>query len=236
MKKSNRPLKYIDLAEATWESGSPISSIPSPLEEMVLLAVERICGRNNIGMHGAAGEVAEIEAAVTRTLRSVGKILEWAKEEDGFNEEAFLQGRIYEVILNCIFPGYLGQPEDDEILEGLMLFQLDRLVGAYRKENLEAVMHIYTDICAMKELTARVDLSYLNAQSINRIKSDEARDRAKLRHQHTNELRAKAVEEWDTRGGEFSSMSAFARHRHKAYDVTERSLYNWIRHHQGNKR
>lgn len=55
---------------------------------------------------------------------------------------------------------------------------------------------------------------------------------AKARHAETNQQKTIALAEWDANGANFSSMTAFARIRHKAFGVTERTLYNWVKDHR----
>lgn len=58
---------------------------------------------------------------------------------------------------------------------------------------------------------------------------------ASVRHKPTNQLKAAALAMWDVRGDSYSGMAAFARHHHKEYEVTERTLYNWVREHRNAK-
>lgn len=58
---------------------------------------------------------------------------------------------------------------------------------------------------------------------------------ANARHKPTNQLKAAAVAAWDARGDQYSGMAAFARHHHKKYEVTERTLYAWIREYRNAK-
>ena len=55
---------------------------------------------------------------------------------------------------------------------------------------------------------------------------------ASARHKDTNAQKAEALSEWDCIGHTFSGMAAFARHKHKNYQVTERTLYGWVRDHR----
>ncbi|WP_032831593.1 hypothetical protein [Pseudomonas sp. GM78] len=65
--------------------------------------------------------------------------------------------------------------------------------------------------------------------------SARGRRSASARHKPTNQLKAAAVAEWDARGTNYSGMAAFARHHHKEYEVTERTLYDWVREHRNAK-
>lgn len=56
-----------------------------------------------------------------------------------------------------------------------------------------------------------------------------ARKAAIARHKEHHDGKASALAEWDANGDSYSSLAAFARHRHKAYEVTERTLYEWVR-------
>lgn len=63
-------------------------------------------------------------------------------------------------------------------------------------------------------------------------RSAAARKAAIASHKEMRENKSAALSEWDARGTAFSGMAAFARHRHKAYDVTERTLYRWVSEHR----
>lgn len=60
------------------------------------------------------------------------------------------------------------------------------------------------------------------------VLSSSGRLAAQARHKDTNEKRVKALAEWEEEGPKYSGMAAFARLRHKAYEVAERTLYKWI--------
>lgn len=55
---------------------------------------------------------------------------------------------------------------------------------------------------------------------------------ANARHKETSQSRSAALLCWDTKGSKFSSRTAFARHKHREYGVTERTLYGWITAHE----
>ncbi|HCG40977.1 MAG TPA: hypothetical protein DEW09_18290 [Pseudomonas sp.] len=56
-----------------------------------------------------------------------------------------------------------------------------------------------------------------------------ARKAALSLHEATRAKKAEAVAEWKASGSKYSSMAAFARLRHRAYGVTDRTLGEWIR-------
>ncbi|SFU11510.1 hypothetical protein [Pseudomonas marincola] len=62
-----------------------------------------------------------------------------------------------------------------------------------------------------------------------------ARKAAGARHSEANTQKLNAQTEWDSVKGTYSSIAAFARYRHKAYAVTERTLYGWIIAHRKTK-
>lgn len=51
---------------------------------------------------------------------------------------------------------------------------------------------------------------------------------ARSRHKETNNQKAAAQADWAANGHAFSSRTAFARNNHRKYDVTERTLCEWI--------
>ncbi|WP_437883543.1 hypothetical protein [Pseudomonas sp. LRF_L74] len=57
----------------------------------------------------------------------------------------------------------------------------------------------------------------------------------KKRHAETTKMKGIALAQWNEHGANVSSMSAFARARHKEFGVTERTLYEWIRKHRNAK-
>lgn len=62
--------------------------------------------------------------------------------------------------------------------------------------------------------------------------SAQGRKSAKARHSPNNQRKAAALKAWDAYGANVSSMAAFARARHREFEVTERTLYGWIRDHR----
>ncbi|MDH0122281.1 hypothetical protein N7325_20945 [Stutzerimonas stutzeri] len=107
-----------------------------------------------------------------------------------------------------------------------------------------AVVEIMETVCRAETLWALKDQE---ARLVHRIesalpgKADElakkkvslaARRAASAAHKATNALKEKALSEWDETGHTYSGMAAFARHRNKAYEVTERTLYGWVREHR----
>lgn len=232
MDKVRRYLSHINLATATWTGDSEMLGIPSYLQEMVLLAIEDICGRNGLGMHGAELEVLAFEAALDTALRPVGQYLSWAREEDyEAAESAYQQGRIWGAISGSMFPGNANL-EDEATLEALLLYQLDRLLDAHQKQDIERALHLFVDICGIQTLIAEIKIEKDIATHNDFKKIEAARSRGKLRHKDTTEQKGPALAEWDANGQKYSSAASFARHRHKTYGITERTLYGWVRDHR----
>lgn len=234
MREVYRYLRHIKLSKAIWGNASAVPGIPSHVEEMILLAVEHVCGRNGIGMHGKEIETTAIEVALDDALRPIGQYLKWAREDDESSEQAYQQGRIYSAISGVLFSGQ-SNLEDEATIEALLLYQLDRLVGAYKAQDIERSIHLFSDICEIKTLLAEINMENELMAHADFERSKAARARARLRHKDTEEQRPAALAEWDAHGSSYSSMAAFARHRHKAYEVTERTLYGWIRDHRKGK-
>lgn len=73
------------------------------------------------------------------------------------------------------------------------------------------------------------------AQSVQEQLSGLARKAAQARHNHSNQQKVAALKLWDAYGENVSSVAAFARARHRDFDVTERTLADWIRAHRKTK-
>ncbi|MCQ2031958.1 hypothetical protein [Stutzerimonas zhaodongensis] len=107
-----------------------------------------------------------------------------------------------------------------------------------------AVVEIMETVCGAETLRALRDQEARLVHQIESAlprKADElaknkvslaARRAASARHKDTNEQRLAALAEWDVSGENYSGMAAFARHRHKAFGVTENTLYRWVRDHR----
>lgn len=85
----------------------------------------------------------------------------------------------------------------------------------------------------LEKLEGRLESNF--DERLKRERSTAARKAADALHKPTNEQKAAALAEWEKNGNSYSSMSAFARRRHEAYEVTERTLYGWIRDSRKNK-
>lgn len=231
MRETRKYLQHINLSDAVWGKESAALGVPNHLLEKILLAVEAICGRNGLGMHGRENEVAEIEAAIDLALKPIGNYLKLALENDEDSELEYNQGRLFAVVRWGMFSGP-SNLEDEASIEALLLYQLDRLVGAYKEQDVDKCVHLGADICDLQTLLAEIRLEREILAMADFEKSKVARNRAKLRHSGTEKERLAALAEWEAHGSNVSSMAAFARSRHKDFGVTERTLYGWVRDHR----
>ena len=231
MRETRKYLQHINLSDAVWGKESAVLGVPDHLLEMILLAVEAICGRNCLGMHGWQNEVVAIEKAIDLALTPIVNYLKLAREADEDSDLAYKQGRIFAAARWGMFGGP-SNLEDEASIEALLLYQLDRLVGAYKAQDVEKCVSLGADICDLQTLLAEIRLEREILAMADFEKSKDARNRAKLRHSGTEKERLAALAEWDAHGGNVSSMAAFARSRHKDFGVTERTLYGWIRDHR----
>ncbi|WP_434775600.1 hypothetical protein [Pseudomonas oryzihabitans] len=60
------------------------------------------------------------------------------------------------------------------------------------------------------------------------LRSEHARNAAVARHKETNSVKEKIIAHWRENQASYSSRAAYARHHHRSYSVTERTLYKWI--------
>lgn len=240
MQKFFTSLQHIDLADASWGPDAKALSIPSQLEETVLLAIEQICGRNGIGMRGTEADIQELGAALDAALHLVGLKLQSALNEADtaeWAEAAYQQGRIYAAIAESLIcgPGTTWYPEDDIALEALLVYQLDTLIGLHKAEDFDQALHIFTDICDIQKEIAENKLRSEMISHIHWQKSREAKDRAKRRHQEMNAQKAVVLAEWDTTGSEYESRADFARIVGDLRGLKHRTLYEWIAAHEKSK-
>lgn len=111
------------------------------------------------------------------------------------------------------------------LMQGLLIYQYDCLCWLYSKGKFENILEVFEGITE-----ATYTLSFCEMKSRQALeKTLEAQERAAIRHQETNQQKAAALAEWAAYGANISSMSAFARSRHKDFGVTERTLYDWVR-------
>jgi len=138
--------------------------------------------------------------------------------------------------LNAFFdddwPSYLKSDKSMIKLRGLADDSISIMETVCRAEALE-VMHQFMK---RAELLFRDNMDKAipaEAEALARKKiSLTARMAASARHKDTNDQKTAAITEWEASGSQYSGMAPFARHRHKAYGVTDRTLYGWIRDHR----
>ncbi|WP_425328000.1 hypothetical protein [Pseudomonas nitroreducens] len=117
-------------------------------------------------------------------------------------------------------------------LRGIANDALDIMETVCHAESLQQALRL-------EEISNKLLLEQLNkvipakAEALAKTKmSLAARKAAHISHKGHREGRSAAQADWDENGAAYSSMAAFARHRHKEYGVTDRTLYGWIRDHR----
>lgn len=117
-------------------------------------------------------------------------------------------------------------------LRGLADDAVDIMETVCHAESLERALHLEE---ASKKLLHEQLNNVLPEKAEALVKkrmSLAARKAAHASHKGHREGRSAAQADWDENGATYSSMAAFARHRHKEYGVTDRTLYGWIRDHR----
>lgn len=124
---------------------------------------------------------------------------------------------------------------DRPALDALLIYQLDRLCGAWQAGQVDEVLALIPDMLAIQRDIGDREGRSFSGEMLEIAGSHEARQRAALRHKPTNQQKTAALAAWDAHGANVSSMAAFARARHKEFGVTERTLGTWIREHRKTK-
>lgn len=219
-------IEHINLAEVVWPGG--MNSVPEPLEEAVLSAVERVAGRNGITLDGTDEAVQAIEFAIEVALDQVGLYLEWAFEDHQYARTAYKEGRIYAAISGYIFDYKPNESDDEPALEALLVYQLDQLVGISHKNNIQQMLRVSADIFEIQNL--------LGERGKQRDFSNKAAGSARIRHEKTTLMKEQAIAEWLATGGEYESRSDFARIVGTLRGIKYRTLYDWITEHERSER
>ncbi|AZC51808.1 hypothetical protein C4K35_4233 [Pseudomonas chlororaphis subsp. piscium] len=240
MKYSQWRIENIDLGEVfnycqavnDWALDLPrLQSIPSQLEEIVLLAFEKVLNRSK----GAVGDLDSFEVALRYAEKSICQYVLNAREssDDGC-DKALDEGRIYSAVLGVMFGGETNL-EDEATLEFLLVFQLDRLVGLYRSLDFDKALYVFADVIEIKMMLLELELYNNYSANTEWEKSREARERAKKRHKATSEKKVAILAEWDATGHEYKGRADFARIVSSIRGVKYRTLYDWIAEHDKSK-
>lgn len=143
-------------------------------------------------------------------------------------------GWMLEVFMRMVRPSVVSGDLKDEDLpdfEGFLsaaaiLYLDDYIIAAQLGHEVETAFElIMVNISSAKLYRETVEAARAAVSSVGRRSAGE-------RHKATNSQKVKALGEWDETGHTYSGMAAFARHRHKSFEVTERTLYSWVRDHR----
>lgn len=221
-----RSITCIRFDEVIWPGG--MEYVPEPLEEAVLDAVQRVANRFGITLDGSEKNSAAIQEAVEDSLIQMQMYLDWAEEAHRFARVARKEERFYAAVSGELFidPDY---EQDDEItLEGLAVYQLDRLIAATRAKNIAQILHISADLFEIQKLLGKRE----KLQEFSNL----AAERAKKRHQHMNARKAELIDDWIKNGAEYESRADFVRIMSDLKGIKYRTLYDWIANHDKEER
>ncbi|WP_314020187.1 hypothetical protein [Stutzerimonas degradans] len=202
--------------------------------------------RNLIAEHGSHSDIAPELDFPSESNTSELDALQQAIQNVDLDDESFPNGTAVEYVavlaldqIARVVNDYLDDDYSD--IPSSIRAEIQEL----RKQSAAtAVVEIMETVCRAETLWALKDQE---ARLVHRIesalpgKADElakkkvslaARRAASARHKDTNQQRLAALAEWDVSGENYSGMAAFARHRHKAFGVTENTLYRWVRDHR----
>lgn len=217
-----RSIHFIRFNEVVWPGG--MEYIPSPLEEAVLEAVERVANRFSIHLDGSDENSYAIQEAVENGLSPMQLCLDWAEERHRYARIARKEGRLYAAVSGELFSKPEYEDEDELILESLAVYQLDQLIGATRARDITSILHISADLFEIQKLLGR-------REKVREAK-DIAASRAKKRHQEMNEKRKQIVEDWSLNYGEYESRADYARIMSDITSIKYRTIYEWIAAHE----
>ncbi|HCA00440.1 MAG TPA: hypothetical protein DEO97_18835 [Pseudomonas sp.] len=143
-------------------------------------------------------------------------------------------GWLTEVYMRIIMPGVVSRvvpeeeaPDFEGLLSAAAVLYLDDYIIA---NQIGRGVDIASELVMVNLTSAKLYRETVDAAK--EAVSALGRRSASAAHKATNELKGRALSEWDQSGHTYSGMAAFARHRHKAYEVTERTLYGWVREHR----
>lgn len=168
----------------------------------------------------------ELADLIDSWLYPVGGLLHLAKEDEQqeVSQRAHLahnEGRIYSAI-------YEHVPPNDYTVPALLIFQLDRLCGAYQQGRLDAALHLFADIVEMeRDLSGYATSSRLRKYHA-RNRESIARKGAMHRHAQTNQQKSALLAEWDATASEYKSRADFTRIVSQREGLKYRTLYEWI--------
>lgn len=144
---------------------------------------------------------------------------------DGWLTEIYMR-----ITIPCVVSGVIAEadaPDFESLLLAAAVLYIDDYIIAKQLANGADIAFdlIATNIASAKLYRETIDAAKSAVSANSRRSANE-------RHKGTNALKEKALTEWDHEGSKYSGMAAFARHRHKTYEVTERTLYSWVQKHR----
>ena len=145
---------------------------------------------------------------------------------DGWVTEVYMRMMIPSVISGDVAAEEI--PDFEEFLSAAAVLYLDDYLIA---ENIGvANLDLYHHFVQVNLSSAKMYRESLKAA--REARSSNGRKSAEARHKEGNTQKKAALHEWDTSGHTYSSIAAFARLKHKAYGVTERTLNGWVADHR----
>ncbi|MEH6490569.1 hypothetical protein [Halopseudomonas sp.] len=229
MSETRRYLQHIELEEITKPSTEWLS-IPSQLHDLTAKAFETLytCYGENTNQNPADKQITE--RLIDDALSPIAKrIYEGKQTPEG--QRAYSRGRLFSTSLSSLDTEMRGVIQEQASMAALMIYQIDRLIDLQKAGSIESILDVFADLSNLHgELTRSEEYECVMADAEWEV-VNQASKRAKLRHKETNQNKIKALAEWEKTGHNYSSMAAFATQRRKAYDVKERTLYDWIRGH-----
>lgn len=120
-------------------------------------------------------------------------------------------------------------------LDALLIYQLDRLCGAWQAGQVDEVLALIPDMLAIQRDIGDREGRSFSGEMLELAGSHEARQRAALRHEPTNQRKAAMLTEWDATASEYESRADFARIVSQREGLKYRTLYDWIAVHDRTK-
>jgi hypothetical protein len=112
----------------------------------------------------------------------------------------------------------------------LLVYQYDALCSLYASGHMEAALGVFESIAEARETLTHSHWLSRKERMKKLMRSDEARERAALRHAPSNQRREAVLREWKEYGREYKGHSDFARIiiRRDNLQLTERTVARWV--------
>lgn len=186
------------------------------LEKELLPTIQTLIERGQLALHE------------DRDSPALGDLNDIADAPDGWFTEVYMR-----IIIPCVVSGVIAEAEAPDfeslLLAAAVLYVDDYIIAKQLARGADIAFELVaTNIASAKLYRETIDAAKTAVSANGRRSANE-------RHRSTNALKEKALAEWDREGSRYSGMAAFARHRHKIYEVTERTLYSWVQTHRKTK-